>query len=421
MSNGSGPAALLRHRDFRHAWVAGALAGVMRWLEVPVIGLWVFQTTGSPLQVSLVLLLRMLPNFLFGVFAGAIADRFNRKRILIGALATLALVFVGLALLAAGGSLTVWQVASGVFISGCFWSMDFPVRRNLIGEIAGLPRLGAAMGLDAVTTNATRMAGPVVGGILFELYGIQGAYFLGAALFATSALLILSIDYRQSAAGGGELRILANIVDGLRFVRSSPTIQSVLLVTLAMNVFALPYQTMVPVIGGSTLDLSASGVGMLFAAEGLGALISALAITWFVQPRHYMRLYLGGSVLCSAMVLLFALSEVFELALPLLLVSGLGFAAFGSMQGTLIFACPPPRYRRRVSGVLAVSIGTAPLGTLHLGLLAEHLGASTAVAIAQVESLLALALIAFLFPRLWTGEGARALERELADGASAEA
>lgn len=401
--------------------MAGALAAVMRWLEVPVVGLWVFQATDSALQVSLVLFLRLMPYLLFGVFLGAVADCFNRKRLWLAFLAVLSLVFIVLGCLAWAEILTVWHVSLGVFLSGCFWSTDFPVRRNLLGELAGLPLLGTAMGLDASTTNATRILGPLLGGVLFELFGIEGAYFLGACLFAASALLLLSASYRPAAAGGGEWRILTNVVDGLRFVRSSTTIRSVLLITIAMNVFTLPYQTMIPVIGRTTLDLGASAIGTLFATEGLGALIAAVIVTYTVQPRYFTRLYVGGSVLCASMVLLFSLSQAYALSLPLLFISGLGFAGFGSMQGTLIFACSPARYRRRVSGVLAVSIGSAPLGTLHLGLLADHFGAATAVAISQLECLLSLAVIAFFFPRLWTSEGGQALERELAEGAAAEA
>lgn len=420
MSKGLGPAPLLRQRDFRFIWLAGALAGVMRWLEVPVVGLWVYQATESPLQVSLVLFLRLLPNLLFGAVTGAVADRFNRKNLFLAGLLVLSIAFIALGLLAFSGALSVWHVALGVFVSGCFWSTEFPVRRNLLGELAGISRLGTAMGLDAATTNATRMAGPLAGGLLFEMYGIQGTYFFAAVLFTASAILVLSASYRAPTAAVGDWRILSNVLDGLRFVRSSRTIRAVLLLTLVMNVFALPYQTMVPVIGRSTLSLDPFGVGMLFAAEGLGALVAALLIAYRATPRYFTRIYLGGSVLFSASVLMFSLCGSYAASLPLLLIAGLGFAAFGSMQGTLVFACSPPRYRRRVSGVLAVSIGSAPVGILHLGLLAEHLGAATAVAVSQFECLLALAAVAYFVPALWTSDGGRAMERELAESAAAE-
>jgi MFS family permease len=160
------PRGLLADASFLRVWLCGTLSGVLRWLELLAISLFVLEQTGSPFLVALLTVLRMAPMLLFGILAGALADRYDRRRLLIAALVVLALASAVLAVLAASGRITLWQIALGTFLGGMFWSTEFPVRRTLLGEIAGPARLSRAMALESATGNATRMVGPVLGGVL---------------------------------------------------------------------------------------------------------------------------------------------------------------------------------------------------------------------------------------------------------------
>jgi MFS family permease len=396
----SAPAALFAMPDFRRLWIASGLVSTMRWLEMLTISIFVFQLTSSALQVALILFLRMLPSLLFGALAGAVADRFNRKAMLIVGLGAMSAISTLLGLLVSVGAIAVWHIALGIFLNGIYWAGDFAVRRTVIGDIVGIERFGVAMSLDSITLNATRMAGPLIGGALLETAGMDGVYYLGGAFYLSAALLVARVRYRPAATRQPEWKVLTNIGEGLRFIRGQRAIVGVLAITVVANLFGFPYATMLPVIGKEVLELSPTLTGILASAEGMGSLIGAVAIAYLARPHHYMRLYLNGTALFMAGVLVFSLSQAYPLSFLALLLGGFGFAGFASMQPTLVMMLTPPALRPRVMGVLSVMVGTGPIGILHVGILARWLGADTAVSVMATEGLLALAACAVLWPEL---------------------
>ena len=378
----------------------------MRYLEILSIGVYVYQLSGSPFTVAMVLFLRMLPAFLFGAFAGALVERLDRQRFLVLGLTGLSIMSAVLGLLVASDLIRIWHVALGMFLSGLLWATDHPVRRAMLGEIAGLDRLGAATGLDSTTINAMRMVGPLVGGTLLATIGMHGAYFLGMVLYGLAALLIGAVHFRslpRSATGN----LIANVRIGLGYIRSRPLIVGTLAYTIIMNMFAFPYTSMLPVIAKSDLGLGAFLAGVLMSMEGAGAFLGALFVAWRATPTWFTRLYVGGSLLCLAGILTFALSGRFEMAFLALFAGGLGFAGFGAMQGTIVFAATPPEYRQRVLGVLAVCIGSGPIGILFMGTLAHSLGAATAVAISSSLGIGLAVVVLVFWPALRRGEDPR--------------
>jgi MFS family permease len=394
------PRGLLTDAAFVRLWLCGALAGVLRWLELLAISVYVLEQTGSPFLVALLTVLRMAPMFLFGIPAGALADRYDRRRLLIIGLVVLALASALLAVMAASGRITLWQIALGTFLGGIFWSSEFPVRRTMLGEIAGASRLSRAMALESATSNATRMVGPVLGGILMETLGLAGVYVLGAVAYALAALLLLRLVY-EAAGGPSSLPSFgAMLREGWRFTRARRTIVGALAVTVIVNLWGFAYITMVPVIGERTLGLSPVLIGVLMSTEGLGALLGSLLVARFDRPRRYLQIYAGSSLLFLLAVLAFAWSSWFPLSLALILLCGIGIAGFAVMQSTIFFLLAPPVMRSRVMGMVTVSIGAGPLGMLQVGLLADWLGAPMAVALIAGQGLIALALTVVVWPEL---------------------
>ncbi|HSA81527.1 MAG TPA: MFS transporter [Geminicoccaceae bacterium] len=391
---------LLTDESFLRLWASGSLAGVLRWLELLAIGIFVLERTGSPFLVALLTFLRMAPLFLCGIPAGALADRYDRRRLLIIGLVVLALVSAVLAALAGSGRIALWHIALGTFLNGVFWSSDFPVRRTMLGEIAGTERLSRAMALESATNNATRMIGPALGGLLIATLGLYGVYLVGTILYAICVLLIFGLAYRPASARAASASFTAMLLEGWRFTRRQRVIVAALAVTVIVNLWGFAFITMIPVIGERTLGLSPTMIGLLMSTEGLGALVGALLVARFDRPRRYTQIYLGSSLLFLLGVLAFGLSRSFALSLALLLLSGIGIAGFSVMQSTIFFLAAPPAVRSRVMGLLTVSIGAGPIGMLHVGLLADWLGAANAVALIAAEGLIALALTALLWPEL---------------------
>ena len=398
MTRTLGPFALIGNVAFRRIWFSGAVSNVNRWLEILAVSVWVFDRTGSAFDVTLMFALRMLPLMLFGALAGSLTERFDRRIMVMVGLYVLIASSSVLGLVAALGELELWHVAAGGFLNGMVWAGEMPLRRTMLGDIAGDSRVAQAMGFDAATNNATRMLGPLAGGALLESIGISGAFFAGTALNLLSLLLIARVRIEGARTGAAPAGVLTALRDGFRYIRSSRPLVATLAVTVIYNIWGFPMTSMVPVIGKEELGLSAFPVGVLQSAEGLGALLGALGIAWFGRAVWFRRIYILGVTAYMVAAIVFALSPWFLLSGTILVAAGIGGACFATMQSTLTFLGASPEMRNRAMGVLTICIGTGPIGFLHLGLLADWLDAHTAVIVIAVEGLVMLALALFVWP-----------------------
>jgi len=351
--------------------------------------------------VATMLFARMVPTMLLGAFAGALAERVSRRRLMMAGLAVMCIVSIVLVALAVSARLAIWHIALGAVLSGVFWSGEFPVRRTMLGEVAGLGRLSAAMGLDSATNNFTRMLGPLLGGALLTSLGLEGAYAIGVLLYAAAFINMATLTFDERPAPEIEsIDMLTSINEGLAYIRTNRLIAGTLVVTIFVNLFGFSYVSMVPVIGEQKLALEPVAIGVLMSAEGCGALLGSLLVAAWVRTRYYTVIYMLGSTLYLAMILAFSLSTLYTAAALLLFTGGIGIAFFGSMQSTLIFFSAIPRMRTRVMGVLVACIGAGPIGVLHVGLLAEWIGAHHAVTVIAIEGLIAVAVAAVVWPEL---------------------
>jgi MFS family permease len=376
--------------DFWRLWYVGLIVSTVRWLETIAVGVVVYQRTESAFLVSMMTMLRLLPMALFGVFLGALAERFDRGRTLLIVVLMMGVTSAVIAVLDGTGQLEIWHLAFASFINGCGWCTDNPVRRVMMGEVVGREQMGAAMSLDVGASNASRMVGPAVGGFLLAGTGIQGAFILGVLMYGTALWAILAIRSRIPRVAGSEA-VLARIAEGFALVRTDKRLIGVLVVTVIYNIFAWPFTSMIPVIGRDRLHLGPEGVGILAAMDGIGAFVGALLVGLWSTPKWYGRAYLGGVVCYLITVVIFALVQSPALAGVALIMTGLGGAGFATMQATLVYLAAPLHMRSRILGILTVCIGTGPIGFLWLGWLADRIGSHNAVAVTGALGLLALA------------------------------
>jgi MFS family permease len=390
--------ALLADPDFRRMWLVGAITASIRWLELLAIAVYVLERTGSPSMVAFMTVLRLAPMFLCGFLIGALGDRYERRSLLLGGLLLVALTSAVLAGLALSSRITLWQIAVGTFLSGLFVATDMALRRIITAEIAGADRLGKAMALDAMSNNATRMLGPVLGGLLLETLGLPGIYLAAAAIYLVGVGLVLRTPHRSTAIEGAALAFAASLREGWRYVRAQRVIAGTLAVTVVANFWGMAYVAMVPVIGDQVLALSAFGNGVLMSMMGVGALIGALGGSAY-RARSYTRIFLLSTLLVLVCVLLFALSTSVALSMLMNLVCGIGIGSFSVMQSSIMMLSARPEIRARVMGLLTVFIGAGQfIGMVHLGWLADWLGAAAAVQLMAVEGLAALALVTIRWP-----------------------
>ncbi|HWT10894.1 MAG TPA: MFS transporter [Roseomonas sp.] len=383
---------LFRERDFLRLWLAGLAIFVVRWLEMLAIGVFAYTITHSAFVVAMLTMLRLLPMGLFGAFLGAVADRMDRRDALVLTLLSQVIASATVAALAFADAIAVWHLAAASFVNGIAWAADNPVRRAMIGQVAGPARMGAAMSIDVATSNGSRVLGPTLGGVLLAALGLDGAFLLSVLIYLPALAAVLRLPRGRPAQGAAGPRVFASIAEGLALVRREPRLSGALLVTLIYNLFGWPCLSMIPVIGQDQLGLGPRGIGVLAGTDGAGAFLGAMAVAVLARPQHYRAIYLGGTALFFAMLPAFALAGAVLPSGMALLLSGIGGAGFASMQPTLIYLATPDALRSRVFGLLSVCIGLGPIGFLALGGLAEAIGAPAATAAMGTTGLVTLAL-----------------------------
>lgn len=376
--------------DFWRLWFVGMIASTVRWLETVVVGVVVYQQTGSAFVVAMMTMLRLLPMGLFGAFLGAFVERFDRRLTLAAVLAVMSLTSAALGIIAWNGSLQVWHLAVGSFVNGFGWTADNPLRRMMMGEAVGRDRMGIAMAFDVGAGNAARMVGPTVGGLLLVGIGIEGALLLGAALYALAIAATLAVRSRFAVAPEAGA-VLVRTWEAVRIVAADRRLSAIMVVTIIYNVFAWPFTSMIPVVGRDRLLLGPEGVGILTSVDGVGAFAGALILALWLTPGWHARAYVGGVAFYLLAVIGFALAPTPMLAGIAMLATGLSGAAFATLQATLVYLAAPIEMRSRVLGVLSVCIGTGPIGFVWLGWLADRIGAPHATAVTGIIGLLALA------------------------------
>lgn len=387
---------LLRSPDFLRLWLVGAFANAMRWLELLVSGLFAWEVTHSAFAVTVVVALRQIPQLLFGAFAGAISEALNRKLIVMASLLGPAIVSTVLATLAIMGELQLWHVAVGNLLSGTMWASEMSTRRRMVGEAAGPHRIVNAIALDSATSAATRMVGPLLGGVAFEWLHMRGAYTLTALVQFLGAFAMSGLVYTQVTRRLNLMRIPHEIVEGLRFAWTKPTILLVFGVTIVTNAFAFAYSGLVAPLGLAAFNVSPALVGLLAAGEPLGALIGGALIAMGVVRMDRRLTFAGGAVLFMVALIVMALSPSFWFAFAVLVLGGFGTAGFGNMQSTLMLTEAPPEMRSRLMGVVTVCIGTGPLGQLVAGAISDQIGPRSAVIAMAVTGLALTAAMVWL-------------------------
>ena len=295
-----------------------------------------------------------------------------------------------LSVVAFRGALEVWHLAVASFINGCGWATDNPLRRVMMGEVMGRDRMAIAMALDVGAGNVSRMVGPAVGGLLLAGVGIEGAFLLSVALYASAVAATLMVQsHIPSSPGAGA--VLARTWEGVALIFSDRRLGAIMAVTVIYNVFAWPFTSMIPVIGTDRLLLGPEGVGLLTSIDGVGAFAGCLLLALWLTPGWHARAYVGGTAAYLVGLIGFAAAPTPLLAGVALLVTGLAGATFATLQATLVYLAAPIEMRSRILGVLSVCIGTGPIGFVWLGWLADLIGAPEATAITGVMGLLALA------------------------------
>jgi MFS family permease len=357
-----------------------------------------FTLSDSAAILGIVSVAQGLPMLLLSLVGGVAADRLPRRLVLIGSQATLGLAAAVLAALGMTGNLQVWHVVASSFVQGAAFAFNMPARQAYIAELVPGAQLANAVALNNAGQNFCRVAGPALAGMLmaFPRVGIGGAFLSMAGMygFALAALFRLPVTRRVHTGGGRA----AHLIEGLRYVRSSPAIMTLIAMNLVVVVFGMPYQTLMPVVAERVFTAGAEGLGWLLAASGAGALTGAVVVASVSRLRRPATVQVGLAIALGLSLIGFSTTRSFPIALALLVVVGFLFSSFSALNNTLLMANTEPHLTGRVMSIYLLTWGAMPVGSLPLAWLADHAGAPIALGVAGgLVSALAVGL-AVLFP-----------------------
>ncbi len=391
----------LRHRNFR-LWFFGQLTSLIgTWMQTIAQNWLVYQLTGSAWDLGLVNFVGAIPLVPLTLHAGAIADRFSKRRIIFLTQASMmALAFV-LAILCATGAVRLWHVLGLAFLLGTVQAIDTPARQAFVIELVGREDLANAIALNSGTFHGARVIGPAVAGILVAAIGVSGAFFLNGVSFLAvlGALFLMDAALIRRAQPDGTGR--DDLWGGVRYLAGNRIPGSVVLLISLSAFLAMPYYVLVPIFAKEVLGGGAGSYGGLMSAAGVGAVLGSLYAASGGAVRRKGALLTAGSLSFPFLLLAFSFSRHYTVSILLLAAVGFAFVIQNAPANSLLQSLVPDHLRGRVLAIyVSLFLGLMRLGGLLVGLLASATSATTALAITGAGSLVASLLVFRKFPEL---------------------
>lgn len=369
----------LLSRNFRLYWFGQGISLIGTWMQSVAVGWLVWRLSHSPFLLGLVGVAMTLPILAFSLYAGVLADRFVRRRVIV-ITQSLAMVqaFV-LAALVTFGNPSVELVLGLVAVSGLINAFDLPARQSFISETVDRATLPNAIALHSTIFNSARLLGPALAGVVLATLGEAPCFWINAFSFVAVLWGLLRMDLPETKPGGGGGPAVARMVEGVRYAWADTRLRHLLVLLGTAGSFGFQYMVLLPVYAGNILGAGAGGYGLLMSAGGMGSLVAALVMTR-PQDRWRLRrnLFLGLASFGLALVA-FSQSRVFAVSIAINAIVGFGMVLYAASTNTLIQLSVKEEFRGRVMSLYTLMfVGTAPAGSFVLGAVAEHFGAPAA-------------------------------------------
>ncbi|MEW6720888.1 MAG: MFS transporter [Thermodesulfobacteriota bacterium] len=395
----------LRHRNFR-LWFFGQLTSLVgTWMQSIAQNWLVYELTGSAADLGLVNFVGAVPMFLLTLYAGAIADRFEKRRVVFWCQAAMMLLAFLLALLSWSGAVRFWHVLLLAFLLGSAMAIDTPARQAFAVELVGKEDLGNAIALNSGIFHGARVLGPAAAGILVATSGVAGAFFLNGLSFLAVLLALFLMDVslirRTGAAGESGRDQLA----GVKFLRENRVPRAVVLLVSVSALIAMPYYVLVPIFAKEILGGSAGTYGVLMSAAGAGSVAGSLfSATPFVGKRKG-RAMMTAALVFPALLAGFAFCRSYWPSILLFAAVGFSYVVQNAPANAILQELVPDHLRGRVMALyVSLLLGLMRVGSLLIGWLAELTSTPAALASVGVAGVAAALWIRRRYPELTEGD-----------------
>lgn len=394
----------LRIRNYRLYFIGQLVSLSGTWMQTAAQGWLVYHLTGSGTALGIVTAAQFLPTLVFGVYGGVIADRFEKRRVLLGAQSFMLVITAVLAALSVTGVISYWMVVALAAAFGFGTVIDNPVRQAFVNEMVGREDLPNAVALSSAMFNSARIVGPAIGASVIAAFGDRVS--LGAGVcFAMNAASFLAVLIALALMRPSELQFVpkaprarGQIREGFHYAMSEPRIRVILVLMTLVGLLGMNFQVLLPIAADKAFNGGAGAYGLLSVAMGVGSLIGSMAAA-MRRDAPTLRVIGIASFGFGLFVSGVALAPSLHIGMALLVLAGISsMTLFASCNTTLQLVSRPELRGRVMSLYILVLMGTTPIGGPVIGAIAQHAGVRVALAIAGATGLVGA---------LWVASGLR--------------
>ena len=399
------PIRVFSNHGFRLFWASSFFTMTSFFMVIVARGWLVLELTDSAFMVTAVQAISIFP-ILFALLGGVIADRMNKRVILITCDGMSAIFVFALGILVAMGIVQTWQIFALALLSGIAFSLALPSRIALVADLVAEEDLSTAAALYISIFSTALLVGPAIGGVVIDSYGMSNALFLGTLLILPAIfLLLLLLRVRVSAPTKATTQppkssLLKDIAEGIRYALSNKVLRVILVLGIVTSLLAQPFQSILPLFARDVLNTGADGLGALLAAGGLGAIPGSITVAFFNNPRQLRLMMVAGGIAIGIGLILFSFSTIFLISVALSFILGYLYQIVITTSFTVIQIFSPNHIRGRVTSLRLVGHGLTPIGMLLLGIGSEYTSPVYATATMGLLGLVAMTCIALTLPNL---------------------
>jgi MFS family permease len=372
----------LEERDFRIFWLGQLVSVTGTWMQTVAQGWLVLQLTGSPFVLGLAAAARSIPVLFLAFPAGVVADRIDRRKIVIATNVVAAIASTVLGVLAVTGQVTVPIILVIAAILGVTNAFEMPARQSYVSELIKKQHLANAIALNSLLFNSARVVGPAIAGILVALVGPGWAFLLNGISFVPVVIGLFLI----SAVHVPRVAVAARsaLPEVIRYLRSEPRVALLLGLLAAQTIFASGQFILGPALA-EDLGQGAEGLGVLLSASGAGAVVGGIRLAATAHRASRWRVLLGAGLALGGGLAAIGVAQSYAVTLLCLVVTGWGTVTFNASSNTLIQSIVPDRLRGRVLSLYVLTLlGLMPVAGVLMGALATAVGSAEAIAIGGV-------------------------------------
>ncbi len=394
--------ASFRYPNYRLLWASTLMASAGNWVQQVTIGWLTFHLTQDALTTGSVLGLRGVPFLIAGPLGGVLADRMDRRKLLMATQLYLAALGALFALLVWSDQLAVWHLYAFTFLFGAGWAMNNPLRQAMVANSVDREHMMNAIALNSAAFQITRIIGPAIGGVLIALVGPSTNFIIQAVAFTLVAVLVWplripQVDYTQSARQS----FVSNFREGVAYAVRTPVILALILLGMIPSLFLMSFVNgVMPVFAAEVLENPDRGLGFLLSAFGVGALIGTVSLASLGNARRKGLMLLAAAMGAALSTMLFAMTSTMAAAMAVITVMGAMHMFYMATNNTLIQTIVPDTLRGRVLSLFMLDFALTSLGAAMAGGIVREFGISAGFLFGGACALVLFVVVGVVFKEL---------------------